>query len=369
MPKLYDMYSADTVEVVARAISAALSEAVLLVASTGELIWHNPVALSLFQISSDELLARRLDDERWRAIALDGSPFDFGAAAAAADSGQQDAIDAPLGIRTGDSRLKWLKVDLIPIEIDGDSCRIVVLSDVTKRIAEQRALQRTKESLRAGLAPAELPASDVVRFAAGRRNGRGTDVVAADFYGVSVDDEAARFVLGDSFGAGVSAVGLSTAALTSLRAISGMVDGPAAAVERLDTVMDSGPRQGVTAVCGRIERSEEITTMSMVCAGHALPILVRGGHAIEIGATSPMIGVAARSGRTATTHGLRSGDVVIMYTDGLMKAAEPRLSNEDLLARIPTNVPVESVVDTLLRMFDVSPGAEDGLAVFGLEVR
>lgn len=370
LPKLYDMYDADTVEEVSRAISDALSEAVLLASSTGELIWHNPVALDLFRITSEELLGRRLDDDRWHAINLDGSPFDFAAAKAIAESGRQDVVDQPLGIRTGDSRLTWLSADLAPIEIDGEDCMIVVLSDVTAQIAERRMMHGAIDTLRAGLTPAELPHCDVVRFASGRREGSATAGVSADFYSAAGHGETARFVIGDSLGAGAEQIALSITTLTALRALKGIMSGPAAAIERLDDVIEvANPRHGVTVVCGRVERRHGITTASLVCAGHALPILIRDGRATEIGASSPMIGVTTSSGRTATTHELRSGDIVIAYTDGLTTSVEPRLSPDDLLERIPTNVSVDVVVDTLLRMYDTNPAHKDGVAILGFEVR
>jgi len=246
-----------------------------------------------------------------------------------------------------------------------------VLSDVTDQITERRTLTRTLNALRESLAPAGLPDSDIVRFAAGRRDGGLDASVGADFYGLGVDgDGTIRFTLGDSFGSGAQAVALSITALATMRSISGMVSGPAAAADRLDHVIDHrDPRKGVTAVCGRIESEYGIPTLSLVCAGHALPILIRNGRATQLGVMSPMVGVPVPSGRTATSHELRSGDIVVTYTDGLTDSARPALSAEDLLDRIPVNVSVDAVVDTLMRTYDAAPGSNDGVAVFGFEIR
>ena len=370
MPKLYDMFGADTVEPLVRSISLVLNEGVLVAGPTGELIWHNPVVPRLFHMSPDELLGRRLDDEAWHAITLDGAPYPFGDVRARLSASVPKGAISPIGIRTGDSRLKWFSISISQVDVDGEPHMIVVLSDVTAQIVERRALARTLDVVRNSLATAELPDSDVVRFAAARSDGGGDTNVAADFFDVTVEDEIVRFSIGDSSGSGAGAVDLSLTARTSMRAISGIVPGPADVVDRLDTVIDDrGPRHGVTAVCGRIERLYGIPTLSLVCAGHAQPILIRDGRATEIGAKSPMIGVDIDGGRSATHHELRSGDIVIAYTDGLTECVDPRLSSEDLLDRIPVNVSVEAVVDTLMRVFDGAPDGDDGVAVLGFEVR
>ncbi len=370
LPKLYDMFDAEACEVLVRSISSVMTEGVLLADQTGKVIWHNLLALQLFQLSSDELLERRLDDERWAAITLDGAPYQFHELAVRPGDAPTKVASGPIGVRTGDSRLKWLRASVTPIDVQGGPHTIVVFSDITDQITERRTLAQIMNALRETLVPVELPDSDVVRFAAGRRDGSVDASIGADFYGVGADGDTVRFTIGDSFGSGAQAVALSMTALTTLRTISGMVSGPAAAADRLDDVMDHrGQRLGVTAVCGRIEREYGIPTLSLVCAGHALPILIRGGRATQLGAMSPMIGVAVPSGRTATSHELRSGDIVITYTDGLTESAQPALSAEDLLARIPVNVAVDVVVDTLMRMYDAAPGVDDGVAVFGFEVR
>lgn len=369
MPKLYDLFDSDVVEVLGGAISSALSEAVLLAGPTGDIIWHNPMAVELLSMESTDLLGRQLDDERWHAITSDGDPFPLGEVREQLRESGSGLAGAPIGIRTGDSRLKWLNATVTPVDAAGQRHTIVVLNDVTDQISQQRSVKDTLASLRRSLAPADLPASDVVHFAAGRRDG-GDSVVGADFYGVGVDGDMARFILGDSSGSGARAIQLGVTALTTMRAVSGLMPGPAAAMDRLDLVIDNDdPRFRVTAVAGRIETPYGIPTLSVVSAGHALPILIREGRATEIGSMSPMIGVRAREGRTATRHELRPGDIVIAYTDGLTECVEPRLSAEDLLDRIPVNVGVDAVIDTLMRMFDANPGADQGAAVFGFEVR
>lgn len=368
-PHLSDLFDAETVERLIRAISSALCEAVVIAGPTGQIIWHNPVAPALFEMTSAELLERELVDQRWHAITLDGAPYPLTETRSQLRETGLGIAAAPIGIRTGAGRLKWMSTAVTPLVVGGQRHTLVVFSDVSDQIAERRTLKYTLDALRHSLAPTELPTSDVVRFAAGRRDGNGDSIVGADFYGVGVDGENARFTVGDCSGTGARAVELSVTALNTMRAISGMMASTADAIDRLDTVFDNeDPHYRVTTVSGRIEMVHRIPTLSMVCAGHALPILIRDGRATEIGSVAPMIGVQTESGRTATRHELRSGDIFISYTDGLTDTVQPRLAADELLERIPVNVPVESVVDTLMRMFDASSSGEQGVVVFGFEV-
>jgi sigma-B regulation protein RsbU (phosphoserine phosphatase) len=63
------------------------------------------------------------------------------------------------------------------------------------------------------------------------------------------------------------------------------------------------------------------------CAGHPPPILVRaaatgGLETFEVGGSGPILGRFRDASFAETTHDLRNGDRLVVYTDGLIEAPD-----------------------------------------------
>jgi hypothetical protein len=59
---------------------------------------------------------------------------------------------------------------------------------------------------------------------------------------------------------------------------------------------------------------------SLYLAGHPPPILLRNGAAEEVGTPGPMLGVSEDAAWTPEPVILRSGDQLVIYTDGVIEA-------------------------------------------------
>ncbi|MCX5441828.1 serine/threonine-protein phosphatase [Streptomyces sp. NBC_00056] len=132
----------------------------------------------------------------------------------------------------------------------------------------------------------------------------------------------ALLAIGDARGHGLEAVTL----MAKLRyALAGLAytDEP---VEKLTAWLnhvacDDGPESTATAIVARFHPATSL--LRWVCAGHPRPVLVRGGSARLLsyppdGPGLPL-GVVPGATYTATETTLSPGDVVLMYTDGLVE--------------------------------------------------
>lgn len=371
-PVLYEMYPEEVVERIVRAMSGAVRDGLLLIGPDGTVVWHNPVALRLLRRTSDGLLGRSMIEPNPHRIRLDGStyPTELMPAAIALSEGVPSG-GPPLGSRTGDGTLRWYSYEATPVDVEGVRHAIVVFSDITDEIESRETMAATKLELESSLIPDTLPSTALVRFAGTARSGTGVDAIGGDFYGASADDATASFFIGDVCGHGIRSVGLSAMARNTLRAVSSVLDDPLDVMSHLhDLVRADRPQNFLTALTGCVTTKYGINTLTFVSAGHPVPILIRDGSALAVGRPSPLVGMHDKVERTATSIELRAGDRVVMYTDGVTDSIRPRITDQELVERVPTDASIESVVDVLGRMVDVARSESDGqgAAVFGFQM-
>jgi sigma-B regulation protein RsbU (phosphoserine phosphatase) len=146
-----------------------------------------------------------------------------------------------------------------------------------------------------------------------------------DFYFLDRCEEGLWFALGDVAGKGLNAavmMAMIQEELENAVAVSRRGNGdPAAAVWRLDRAMRGilPFNRFATAVIGRIDNSGN---MVLANAGHCPPLLVSGGKIESIGSTGPAIGILSRPSWTSTTRTVRTGDTLVLYTDGVIEASD-----------------------------------------------
>jgi sigma-B regulation protein RsbU (phosphoserine phosphatase) len=74
--------------------------------------------------------------------------------------------------------------------------------------------------------------------------------------------------------------------------------------------------------------------MSVALGGHPLPLIVRRAGTVEsLGTASPIVGWRSESVYTSANATLAPGDMVVMYTDGLLEAIAGRGETDDQALR------------------------------------
>lgn len=170
-------------------------------------------------------------------------------------------------------------------------------------------------------------------------------LVGGDLYEVVATPWGVRVLVGDVKGKGLDAVAMAARVLGTFRALGSArqhgedaMDDLDGAVERLAEAEDF-----VTAVLLQVD-GDELTVWN---AGHPPPLLVHDGevHRLEVDVQSPPLGLGTRP--APTHHRLAADDLVLVYTDGLLEARDPRTREF---------FPVDEVVLRVLRPGDLPAG-------------
>ncbi len=206
--------------------------------------------------------------------------------------------------------------------------------------------------------------------------GEGNEV-GGDFYDVfAVADDRWRFAIGDVCGTGPEAAAVTGLARYTMRILAREGHGVAAALDRLNwLILDEGPRgRFITLVHGEIvtaragarsrqgpggsrqgpgaaglagavsapangsrPRRPPSTQVSLVCAGHPLPLLLRAEGKPEPAASpQPLLGVLDDVAFHSTSMDLEPGDVLLCVTDGVTerRRAGQLLDDSDGLSKV-----------------------------------
>ena len=162
-------------------------------------------------------------------------------------------------------------------------------------------------------------ASDLPTVAARYRPAAANMAVGGDWYEV-VDLGAGRrsLIVGDCVGHGLEAATAMGALRNVSRAVLSDGQGPAEVLSSLHRFAKTTPAAlGATVVCAVVDLHAR--TVTYANGGHPPPLLVRKSHAIWLGeALGPPLAVGDPDRREAEVT-LDAGDVLILYTDGLIE--------------------------------------------------
>jgi len=196
------------------------------------------------------------------------------------------------------------------------------------------AAQRTQRSLIPATPPV-LPGWEIAGFY------RPVIQVGGDIYGwLRMRDGRMLFWIADATGHGAAAALLTTLAKLLFHHANAENETPAEIMRAVDRDFRSilGARSFMTAMCVALDPQSGASRI--VGAGHP-PLLVarHDGQTESIASTSPPLGLVAGSSFTETPMRLSSGDLFLLYTDGLYGAGEsdqrrlaPALVAKQLLA-------------------------------------
>ncbi|OEJ34785.1 PP2C family protein-serine/threonine phosphatase [Streptomyces subrutilus] len=155
--------------------------------------------------------------------------------------------------------------------------------------------------------------------------------IGGDLYAAARTATGTRLIIGDVRGKGLEAVGDAALVLGAFRAaahqeagLPGLVAYLEAAVSPdLDDSGDQGERFITAAV---LEIPDDEPVLHLVSCGHPPPLLLRDGRALplDVDHPSPPLGLAGlvESSVTAQTFAFAAGDVLLLYTDGVLEARD-----------------------------------------------
>lgn len=203
---------------------------------------------------------------------------------------------------------------------------------------EQRALERDLElasRVQRGLLPAPNLYHDDWRIhyrykPAGLVSGDYCDLILP-----SADRKSFLFLIGDVAGKGVAASLLMTHLHAMFRTLSGLGLDLRRLLDVANRVFCESTIAGqyATLVCGRAEHDGKIELAS---AGHFPALHISKDSVKQIVATGLPLGMFANSSYTIERVHLKPGDTLLLYTDGILEAADPsgREYGIDALSRI-----------------------------------
>jgi PAS domain S-box-containing protein len=231
------------------------------------------------------------------------------------------------------------------------------------RLYEERS--RIAQTLQTGLLPASLPdisgwASAALYRAAGEEN-----LVGGDFYDAFAVDHGWMLVVGDVIGRGAEAATLTAVARSTLRATGRLVSDPVAVLDQLNRELLERPGMALcTVACLVLRETPDGAEVDVVCAGHPRPLLVRDGRVEPLGRWGALLGAFEGDRWVVETEPIGPGDVVVLYTDGVLDAEGPdeRFGEERLeqaLAGCRSAEGAVSAIDTALSAFQAGAQSDD----------
>ena len=225
-------------------------------------------------------------------------------------------------------------IDLARVVMDELELRLAARRTVELEGQLRRGAEDVARTLQQSLLPARIPDVPGLDIAA-RYHVADTDQVGGDFYDVVPDAEGGcAVVVGDVCGKGTPAASLTGTARWVLRAVVAESWTPAGALSRLNAVMvraQDGAGDYCTAALvalSPVRDGESMLTVAL--GGHPHPLIVRADGTVEaVGVTSPVVGWTLEAAYSEVSTPLRSGDVLVLFTDGTLEVVGGHGATDD----------------------------------------
>lgn len=204
--------------------------------------------------------------------------------------------------------------------------------------------------------------------------------IGGDLYDfIPVDGGRWAFVIADVSGKGVSAALFMALSRTLIHATGGAQADPSVAVAQANRLIYGDGRSAmfITVFYGLFEPDH--LRFTYVNAGHNPPVLIRGDPPVSrvLEGKGIALGVVPDVAIPASTVDLRSGDLLVMYTDGVTEAFNEQdecFGEERLVASLSRNrsLPVEEIMSLLLldiRQFCGNAPQSDDITLIVIRVK
>jgi len=194
-----------------------------------------------------------------------------------------------------------------------------------ERRAEQALEQEqlAPKAWAARLAPEEVP--DFSGFEIGRVYQAGSGLMAGDFFDVHrVGRHRVAAVIGDLAGHGIASSLTALQAKYLLRVFPRQFRDPAQAFEEINAQLSAGDRNEEFISACVVVFDTEAGTLRYSSAGHPAAFLFHGEGTRPLRSTGPLLMLDPRATYFSREIPMASGDLVVMYTDGLAEARAGR---------------------------------------------
>ncbi|WP_292522113.1 SpoIIE family protein phosphatase [Methanoculleus sp.] len=150
--------------------------------------------------------------------------------------------------------------------------------------------------------------------------------VGGDFYdAITLPGNRTAFVIADVSGKGVPAALFMALSRTVLRANAQVPRSAREAVSEANVLIAEDAKSGMFVTLFYAVVDPEEKTLTYVNAGHNPPLLFRpgGGRPVPLKGTGIILGVMPEAEYREETVSLESGDLLLLYTDGVTEAINP----------------------------------------------
>jgi len=320
---------------------------------TGRVVWSDQV----YRIYERDPALGPLSQDEAQAAAL---PEDLAVRAAAAEAFVRgESVDYVSRIRVRD-RVKYIRTVADAVrDAAGQPLKIYgIVQDVTARetmrarldeiqqqlVEQERTLQaehRVASQLQSIILPIPDGPIDLPGLRVGVRYLPAEDLshVGGDWYhAVALADGSTLLAVGDVAGHGMLAATTMAQVRHGLRGLIVTTTEPAELMARLNQLMvetaNDNPAATATAVIARYDPARQLLTWAQ--AGHPAPLLSRGGVSTPLPRPAGiLLGVTTQARYESGTVAFVPGDVLILYTDGLVEHRS-RTLDEGMAAVIET---------------------------------
>lgn len=185
---------------------------------------------------------------------------------------------------------------------------------------QEQELLRARE-IQQSLLPREIPQLAGFEIAGAWRPAR---AVSGDYYDVfKLDEHRLGICIADVVGKGVSAALLMANVQAAVRAFASGAESPAQLCAKVNRLLCENVATGkfVSFLYGVLDADAH--TLEYCNAGHLYPILVSGGAALELNDSGAVLGVFPAWSYANATAELKTGDRLLIFTDGITEAENP----------------------------------------------
>ncbi len=339
----------DLIPIARDVIVERMSDGVLVLDAYGRVIDLNPAAATLLGLTRREVVGRPGPE------VLPGLPSEA----------TDNPVDMPPprdgeGVRWG-SRDLSVMVTTLTVRDGGRPGLLVVLRDETERHDADRRLKqllaqrtRTARTLQEALRPAAFPDLPGVELAGRYLPAGGGREVGGDFYDVHHTADGWGVVIGDVSGKGADAAVLATLVRYTTRTLAVRAAGTATLLRGVNDAVRAqvDPERFCTVAYAAVTLRDHGCDVRLCLAGHPPPLLRRADGRVEgCGVPGTALGLLARPQLTEITLTMRPGDLMCLFTDGILDARRgDQVYGEERLARRLADGPeaAEAVADALL---------------------
>jgi PAS domain S-box-containing protein len=226
-----------------------------------------------------------------------------------------------------------------------------------------RERTRVAETLQRSLLPPALPRIPGMEMAA--RYHSAVDGIGGDFYDVfATGSDSWGIVVGDVCGRGAAAAAMTSLARYTVRTAATGEPSPGAALKVLNRLLLESEQdpEFCTLAVARLWPADGGMDAVISSGGHPRPLLVHDGAVEEVGGTGTLVGMVEEPEFRDEPVRLRPGDLLFLYTDGLVERKEDGPGRLQRLLASCSGMEPEAIAERIHEELVVPGPARDDVA-------